>query len=1585
MTEALPRGRGPLKPLSPSPPKPKLFGFKNKLQKLKKQKKPVPKIQSRISIKDYAQGCLTLGCVRSVQDDIVYFDLPGGFRGVLLLTEINDSFLERLRVAVEEQSNSLPNLEDFFTIGAFFDAVVLSQESSPVELSIRPQLLNVGLKFEEGLVLVGAVKSKVDHGFIVDLGHDSIQGFLPNPAEVAIGQPLRVRIIAVSSLTLVRLEICPAEVFYPTVRMETIHFDMIRPYTVLRSVVQAWTTNGALKLLVAGAYGGTCARHSWLPGIEPGEEVDVRPLLIDPAQKLMWMSAIPSIVEGRKPVCFEARLGATVDAIVTRIRLDIGIDLEWEGRRLFVDFKTSQSSEPVAAGDIHRVRIVQRMPLDDLLMATDDADIISLSIFVADDVVVGSVIDGTVANVHEKFGIFVKLSPFLSGLCPTEYCEDVTAIKPGMTVQAVVLAVNNGQVRIALNNKLVNSRLPKVTTLEVAHEMARSGEFTHVIVRKSVKNALLVELYNALFAMIPSHYLPIERGQDVSKSYHPGHVLRARVASVDGDKINCSVTADQNSVLRLGLKLACTVTGFGNDDVKISLPAKYGQFNAVIPNQHFSDFLPLSLYIRDSLQIGRKLHNCVLVRLPGTRAPAVFTRKRCYRDFAGDLPLTVDVMEVGQSHFGYVSGVQPYGSFVTFYGQISGLIAGRVLAIGESVHPVVTKVESSHISLALGSEAGESIFFLQNFIKDCRDFAPAFVIGDELTFETPPQQFDDIFVYSIGGDWTGRSTMNRDKLRVAYLDVITKVAILDEFSENEEIEPGTPVLADVLGVFNPVIVAKAGEIIVLAPLNNYNSHEDRSQVCQPGSQISLTIEEVCTPIYLGVPSFLTSDDPAGTVTVEIWELQGVYAKGRLPDRRTAFVHRAQLPGTESLGDKLTGRLIEDNNRLYLVVDETLPQRLDDFAVGQHVAGIVRKVFPDFLKLSLSRFTDGALHALELTNSDRELVSRSLEESYSVGDRIEGYVISKKDPYVILSAFDPSHPQTVHFAQILHIKPGDCAEVSVGMGDRRRLDVVDVVDEFVFDPLSQFKEGDVIDVCFVPGSTKFVSTRPSAFEGSFPALKLSVGSVLKGYVSHATAGSLLVRLARGVTGKLPFGKVADPYVQSVKDLYPFGSVVDVKIESVDGGVINLTARATDIAGKTLAFEDLTVGEQVQGVVTGSSQFGIFVSLSGFHKVSGLVHRSNLEIDRAEWPRLVNRRVLVSVDAIDTAKKRVNLRLVELYDQPALPPNQSLTDEDESSAEVELNEIELDFDRDAAEPESNERLNGKLKMTEAEIARLEAQQLNPTAPKSKEEFVSLLMAAPDSSYLWVKFIEFHFANGDLDAAKATAERALERLPIGATDEKINVWIAFINLTVLTAPADSFMAECKPLVQRAAQSTDAKRIWSHFAVFVSANRAEFAPLAWKQALKRCRGSVKVWMRYFEVLMRAEKAAEAREELKRALDSMGTESRKYWKLQEKFAILEFKSNNVEHGRTLFDFVLQNRPKQFDYWCVYADMEAKYGDAEHTRAVYDRIARLTLSPERMRSVLRKWIEFETKNGNDPKRKAYIKQIAVDYKAQQGA
>ena len=301
MTEALPRGNAQKTTIKRNPKK--VFGFKNKVKKQKASKKFIPKIPSKIKASDYAQGCITLASVRSVEDDSVYFDLPGGVHGVLYLSEVNDHFLEHLKHAVETQSSDLPALEDFFKFGDFVTAVVLSQGTHPVELSVRPSLLNVGINVEEGQIMFGAIKSKADHGYMVDIGNKVIEGFLPTKEKnLKIGKPVIVKVTALSSPQLVRVELFQEDKFYPTNKMKKCNFDLIRPFNVIDSVVQSNVANGALKLMVGGSFQGICSRFSWDASLNEGDHTLARPLLIDPAQKTLWISTVPTIVNGEKPL-----------------------------------------------------------------------------------------------------------------------------------------------------------------------------------------------------------------------------------------------------------------------------------------------------------------------------------------------------------------------------------------------------------------------------------------------------------------------------------------------------------------------------------------------------------------------------------------------------------------------------------------------------------------------------------------------------------------------------------------------------------------------------------------------------------------------------------------------------------------------------------------------------------------------------------------------------------------------------------------------------------------------------------------------------------------------------------------------------------------------------------------------------------------------------------------------------------------------------------------------------------------------------------------------------------------------------------
>lgn len=1610
----LPRGKGDQKPTQTKPQKAKkMFGIKNKQPKQKKQKKFAPKIPSMMKAKDYMTGCIVLCSVRAVEEDIIYFDLPGGVRGTLLFQEINDSYLERLRQAVSSDSNDFPSLDRFFHEGDFFSAAVISAGTKPVELSLRPSLLNIGLDIQNGAILSGAIKSIEDNGYIIDIGREEQNqfGFLPfrkgeknGNKKYQIGQPLLFKVKNESSP--IRLEVWDEEIknaedkpILPTKNCTAINFDQIRPYTVIDSVVSDFIPNGAVQLLVGGAFQGTCSKFSWVDGISKGDAVSARPILIDPAQKILWMSTIPRIVEGLKPSCLNVHIGEKIDSTVGRIRSGVGIECEAEVNsnklRIFVDMESTKSDTALVSGDNYLVRVTERRPIDDLLLATDDPEIIALPIFGADDVEPGSVIDVEVTQLHPKFGIFVQLSPFLTGLCPSQYCDDTLKIKKGSKVQALVLSVEGGKPKLALKEKIVKSSLPRCLTLEDAEKFKENKTYTHVIVKKVAKAGLIVELYNNLVALIHSSQLPLENKSDITKHYQVGNVIKARISEIDGDKINCSVIGDDSdeSKLTLGLKINVTVSGFTKDAVKVTLPSKYGQgFEAIIPNTHFADYTPLSKMIFNTLAIGQKIHHCILLRYPGVSAPALLSKKRSIYDNREQIPKETSQIKAGESYYGFVTGTQNFGSFVSFYGRASGLIHNKKLEIGDTIHAYVMKNEDNHLSLDNPTDYGESLVFLKNFVHDCSKFNAPLVIGSEFEIVEAPEPVGELFSYKINEEWTGISAIEAqpgEKLTTFYVDVLSNTILFDRLeSEQSELEIDSNEPAHIVAVCEPIIVAKAKGNIILAPLINFNNRQNFTEFIKRGQEIPLKIVEKKQTAYYAIPQHLMKNEVGAAVQGTISAIDDIYATVQLLDGRTAKVHLSQLPEDSKQGSQITGQLLTEANHIYMILDSELPQRPEDFKKGQKVIGVVSKVFNDYMKLSLSPFVNGTISSLLLSTSDRSIASKELNQVYSIGDRIPGWVLETGDKFIKITGVDPLNPQSIHFGKIISIKNGDFAKVRLGFGDVRRLDVIDVSDEFTFDPLRKYKVGQVIDVCYIPQKDLNVSTRPSHFEGHFDDIEpdLTAGKVLKGYICHYLPSALLVRIARGVTARLPFGQIADNYIKNPTELFPCGSVIEVKIVSVKDKDIELTAKRSDIDGKLLTFEDLEVGQQYSGFITGvKERFGVFVSLRDYQNVSGLVHKSNLA-DRSpdEWQAFVGTHCQVEVEKIDSEKKRVNLKLVNIETKPEEEP------EDEQDSDIEddpeLDEIDLNFEEAPEVHETPEELQKKLKLTEEQIAELEAKQLNPSAPKSVEEFTTLLISAPSSSYLWTKFIQFHFQNGDVEKAKETAERALTTIPIGETDEKKNVFIAYINMLVLTAADDMFLKECEGLVTKAAAIIEPKLMWTHFANFVTAHRKEHSEEVWKEALRKCKGSKSVWLKYLESMFR-EKETEKKilEKFKIARESLkDINEAKMFRLVEGFGVLEYKYGYIEHGRTIFNDLMQQRQKKFDFWNVYLDMEVKYGDERHARQLFDRVANMDWKPDRMRAIFKKWLNFEDSvKDNNPSeyagRKKHIKDLASAY------
>ena len=93
-----------------------------------------------------------------------------------------------------------------------------------------------------------------------------------------------------------------------------------------------------------------------------------------------------------------------------------------------------------------------------------------------------------------------------------------------------------------------------------------------------------------------------------------------------------------------------------------------------------------------------------------------------------------------------------------------------------------------------------------------------------------------------------------------------------------------------------------------------------------------------------------------------------------------------------------------------------------------------------------------------------------------------------------------------------------------------------------------------------------------------------------------------------------------------------------------------------------------------------------------------------------------------------------------------------------------------------------------------------------PKSVNDFERMLVADKDQSYLWIQYLAFMLENLDVEAARRVAERAVKAVSMTAEDDKLNLWIAFMNLEGRFGSVESL----QKVVQRALDVNDRKKIY-------------------------------------------------------------------------------------------------------------------------------------------------------------------------------
>lgn len=127
-------------------------------------------------------------------------------------------------------------------------------------------------------------------------------------------------------------------------------------------------------------------------------------------------------------------------------------------------------------------------------------------------------------------------------------------------------------------------------------------------------------------------------------------------------------------------------------------------------------------------------------------------------------------------------------------------------------------------------------------------------------------------------------------------------------------------------------------------------------------------------------------------------------------------------------------------------------------------------------------------------------------------------------------------------------------------------------------------------------------------------------------------------------------------------------------------------------------------------------------------------------------------------------------------------------------------------DSSSDESNDKEPpGKTKRKRKEIEQDLTADMHTKTPESNADFERLLLGSPNSSYLWIQYMSFQLQLAEVEKAREIGRRALRTINFREEQEKLNIWIALLNLENAYGTDETLEAAFK----EAARAYDSKTV--------------------------------------------------------------------------------------------------------------------------------------------------------------------------------
>ncbi|KAH7419008.1 hypothetical protein BKA64DRAFT_587661 [Cadophora sp. MPI-SDFR-AT-0126] len=1302
------------------------------------------------------------------------------------------------------------------------------------------------------------------------------------------------------------------------------------------------------------------------------------------------------------------------EATVTKVEPGMGlfVDLGLKGVSGFVhisrvkDGKIETLSETTGhykTGSKHRARVIGYNPLDGIYLVSLEESILAQPFLRIEDVPIGAVVKGKVEKivVNERGvgGVLVNLAEGITGLVSEAHMSDVQLLHPekkfkeGSTVTARVLSTDPGkrQIRLTLKKTLVNSDAAIfVSYHDIAIGMQSPGTIINIL-----PNGAVVQFYGSIRGFLPVGEMSEAYIKDPSQHFRVGQVVNVHVLKVDPDEEKLTVSCKDPSSFGLAqqavmkkLKVGETVSAVVIEKLNDSISLDLQGLRASLAVAHLTDGSPpKNASALKKIRVGQTLTDLLVLEKNESKHLIVLTNKpSLIADAKASLLLRTfeDVKENKVVH-GFVRNITLSGVFVQFASGLTGLLPKVKLSedaislpdfglkLSQTLKVKIVRVDHGQRSFQL------SMIDAAAPKESTEKPAPSVAVNQEAVnpVDTTLKSLDDL---TLGRLTKARIVSIKDtQINVQLADNIQgRIDVSQIFNSWDEIKdrkrplrsfsPKQILNVRVLGIhdarnhrFLP-ISHRSGKTIVFELSAKPSDQSSKVQEpltldqVKPGSSWIAYVNNIQESyVWVNLSPNVRGRILALDISDDVSKLKDL--ESNFPVGSAIRVHVKHVDAA--------------NNRLDLSArsaQSSEPLTLKSLSKGMVVPGKVTKTTERHIMVQLSDTLSAPVNLTDLADdyaeadptkySKNEIVRVCVTEIDLPNKKIR---LSTRPSRVLNSSLDVKDPEISSASQL---KPNDIVRgfvsnvsdrglfINLGGNVTAWVRVAELSDSFIKEWQNEFEVDQLVKgkVTLVDSTKNHVqmSLKASVIDKNYIAPlgfnDLKTGQIVTGKVRKVEDYGVFIVIdgSNNLSGLCHQSQMADKNrVVDVKKLYEEGDVVRAKILNLDR-----EKKRISFGLKASYFDDGIESEDESEDEDLSEMQG--VNISGNSS------------DEEEEDGGINLDDVQSIDSDnneDGEESDEDMPDVDGAEVPALSAGGF-----DWSANV-LDEVENQSDDGSANEGANEKPK-KKKRKKAEIMVDRTGDLDAHGPQSVSDFERLLLGQPDSSALWIQYMAFQMQLSELSRAREVAERAIKTINIREETEKMNVWIALLNLENAYG-SDETVEE---VFKRACQYNDAQEIHERLtSIYIQSGKHSKADDLFQILTKKFSQSPNVWTNYAHFLLNTLSAPDrARALLSRAKQSLPPHT--HIALTLKFASLEFHSaaGSPERGRTMFEALLTTFPKRLDIWNQLLDLETAQGDKDVVRGVFERMVKTNkaLKPKQAVAWFRRWSEWEEVNGD---------------------